>query len=57
MDVIKSSGYPKNFINNCFKNFPDNKHRVQEKVITVSKNLYFQFFLNLDHYHCKLEPS
>ena len=30
MDVLKSNGYPENFINNCFKTFLDNKHRIQE---------------------------
>ena len=36
MDVLKSNGYPENFINNCF----NNKHKMQEKVITV-RNLCF----------------
>ena len=30
-----------NFINNCLKAFLDDKHRIQEKVITVSKKLLF----------------
>ena len=41
MDVFKSSGYTKNFINNCFKTFLDNKDRIQEKVLTVPKKLLF----------------
>ena len=45
MDVFKSNGYPENFINNCFKTFLDNKHRVQEKVITVPKKPLFLSFL------------
>ena len=35
MDVFKSNVYPENFINNCFKTFLDNKHRIQGKVITA----------------------
>ena len=35
MDVFKRSGYPDNFINKCFETFLDNKHRIQEKVITL----------------------
>ena len=41
MDVFKSSGYTKNFINNCFKTFLDNKDRIQEKVLTVPKKPLF----------------
>ena len=41
MDVFKSNGYPENLINNCFKTFLDNKHRIQEKIITVTKKLLF----------------
>ena len=41
MDVFKSNGYPENFINNCFKTFLDNKHKIQEKVITVTKKPLF----------------
>ena len=52
MDVFKGNDYPENFINNYFKSFLENKHRIQEKVIIMSKS-----FLTLDHYHCKLEPS
>ena len=37
MDVFKNNGYPENFINT----FPDNKHRIQEKMITVPKNPLF----------------
>ena len=37
MDVFKSNGYPENLIYNCFKMLLDNKHRIQEKVITVPK--------------------
>ena len=36
-DVFKNDGYPENFINNCFKEFLDNKYRIQEKVITTPK--------------------
>ena len=39
--VFKSSGYPENFINNCFKLLLDNKYRIQEKVITVTKKTLF----------------
>ena len=41
ISVFKSSGYPENFINNCFKVFLDNKYRVREKVITVPKKTLF----------------
>ena len=37
MDVFKSNGYLDNFITNCFKMFLDNKHRIQNKVITLPK--------------------
>ena len=37
MDVFNGNGYPENFINNCFKAFLDNKHRMQEKVINVPR--------------------
>ena len=37
MDVSKDNGYPENFIKYCFKEFLDNKHRMQEKMITVAK--------------------
>ena len=37
MDVFKSKVYPENSINNSFKTFLDNKHRMQEKLITVPK--------------------
>ena len=37
LDVFKSKGYSDNFINNFFKIFLDNKHRIQEKLITVPK--------------------
>ena len=37
MDVFKNNGYPENFINT----FLDNKHRIQEKVITVPKKPLF----------------
>ena len=30
-DVFESNSYPESFINNSFKKFPDNKHRIQEK--------------------------
>ena len=39
---FKSDGYPENFIiDNCFKTFLDNKHRTQEKVVTVPKKPLF----------------
>ena len=41
MDVFKSNGYSKNFVNNCFKTFLDNKERIQEKAITVPKEPFF----------------
>ena len=41
IDIFKNNGYPENFINNLFKVFPDNKYRVREKVITVSKKTLF----------------
>ena len=44
MDVLKSNGYPGNFMNNSFKTFLDNKHRIQEKVITVTKKPLFLVF-------------
>ena len=47
MDVFKSNGYPEKFINNCFKTFLDNKHRIQEKVLTVPKKSLFFVFLYL----------
>ena len=40
-DVFKNDGYPENFINNCFKEFLDNKYRIQEKVITAPKKTLF----------------
>ena len=44
MDVFKSSGYFDNFISNRFKASFDNKHRIQEKVITVLKKPLFLAF-------------
>ena len=41
MDIFKYNGYPENFINDCFKVFPDNKYRIQEKVITVPRKILF----------------
>ena len=35
------TGYPENFINNCFKTFVDNKYRVREKAITLPKETLF----------------
>ena len=40
MDFLKSIFYLENFINYCFKTFLDNKHRRQEKVITVPKKSF-----------------
>ena len=40
-DVFKSNGYPEKFINNSFKVFLDNKHRIQENVRTVPKKSWF----------------
>ena len=57
MDVYKSNGYPENFINGCFNGFLHEKHRIQEKVITVPKKPFFVSFFTLDDYHCKLEPT
>ena len=57
MDIFKSNDYPENFINDFFKSLLDSKHRIQEKVITLPKNLCFNPFLVLDHYHCKKELS
>ena len=53
MDVCKSNGYPENY----FKAFLDNKHRIQENVVTVPKKPLFLALPYLNHYHCKLEPS
>ena len=39
MDVFKSNSYHENFINNYFKVFLDNKHKVPEKVITIPFSL------------------
>ena len=52
--IFKINGYTDNFINNYFKMFLDNKHRIQGKVITVPKKPLFLPFLTLDHYRCKL---
>ena len=41
MGVFISNGYSKNFINNCFKPFLDNKYRIKQQVITVPKKLLF----------------
>ena len=41
MDVFKSNGCPENFINNCFNTFLDNKHKIQEELITVPKKPLF----------------
>ena len=35
--VFKSNDYPEKFINNCLKVSLENKHRIQEKLITVPK--------------------
>ena len=40
-DAFKNNSYPENFINSCFKVFLDNKYRIQEKVINVSKKTLF----------------
>ena len=45
MNIFKKNGYPDNLTNNCFKRFLDNKHRIEEKIITVPKRPF------LDH-HC-----
>ena len=47
MNVFKNNGYPENSIYDCFKTFLYKNHRIQ-------RNLCFQSFLTLDHYHCKL---
>ena len=49
IDVFKNNGNPENFNNNLSKTFLDNKHRIQEKLITVSKKPFFSllFFLSL----------
>ena len=41
MFVVKRNGYTENFINNCFKEFLDNKHRIQGKVMTLRKEAFF----------------
>ena len=41
MNVFKSNGYPETFINNLFKTFLDNKHRIKENMITVPKKPLF----------------
>ena len=41
-----SKGYFENFIKKIFKLFLDNKHRIQERVITVTKK---PLFLALTH--------
>ena len=35
--IFRKNGYPENFIDKCFKNFPDNIHLVKEKVLTVER--------------------
>ena len=49
---IKKS-HPKNFINNQYKISFDNKHSIQEQIITVSENQLLKFFLNLKNYDYK----
>ena len=41
MDLFKSSSYPENSINNYFKPFLGNKHRIQKKVIALPKKPLF----------------
>ena len=41
MDVFKSNGFTENFINNYLKMFLGNKHRIQEKLMTVPKKPLF----------------
>ena len=47
MDVYKITSYSENFINTFFKMFLDNKHRIQKKVITMPKKLFFLVLPNL----------
>ena len=47
MDVFKSNGYPDNFINNRFRAFLNNEHRIQEKMITAPKKPLFLVYLYL----------
>ena len=47
MDVYKINGYSENFINTLLKMFLDSKHRIQEKVITMPKKLFFLVLPNL----------
>ena len=44
MDVFKNNIYPENFINNCFKTFFDQKHWIQEKLVTATKKFLFLVF-------------
>ena len=39
MDIFNKNGYPENFLNNYFEIFPDNKHRIQERMMTMPKKL------------------
>ena len=50
--LFKSNDYPESFINNCFKAFLGNKHRMKEKVTNVPK-----FFVLPYYYHYKLQTS
>ena len=44
MGVFNSNVFPENFINNRFKTFLDNRHRIQEKMDT-RKTVIFVFGL------------
>ena len=40
-DIFKKNDSLGSLINNCFNRFPESKHRIQEKIITVPKKLLF----------------
>ena len=38
--IFQKNGYPKNFIDKCFKKFLNNVHLVKENVPTVEKKVF-----------------
>ena len=40
-DIVKKNSYPDKLINNYIKRFLDNKHRIEENLVTVPKKPFF----------------
>ena len=47
ISIFKKKGYSENFLNNCFKRFPDNTEKVNEKIGNVLKKPIFSVLLYL----------